>query len=83
MIIDNNNQDSESLAKEGTRYGFKQVLGREPTEDEFAQLVGRPVPVVYKEWFNDELANQILERELIFTKNALDKLLATQVYKSC
>ncbi|MBB3132234.1 pyrophosphatase PpaX [Paenibacillus rhizosphaerae] len=59
--LDGTIQDSESLAKEGTRYGFKEVLGREPTEDEFAQLVGRPVPVVYKEWFDDVLAKQILD----------------------
>lgn len=58
--LDGTIQDSESFAKEGTRYGFKEVLGREPTEDEFAQLVGRPVPVVYKEWFDDALAKQIL-----------------------
>lgn len=59
--LDGTIQDSEALAKEGTRYGFKQVLGREPTEDEFTQLVGRPVPLVYKEWFDDELAEQILD----------------------
>lgn len=59
--LDGTIQDSESLSKEGTRYGFKQVLGREPTEAEFAELVGRPVPVIYKEWFDDDLAIQILE----------------------
>lgn len=59
--LDGTIQDSDSLAKEGTRYGFKQVLGREPTDDEFSQLVGRPVPVVYKEWFDDNLAKQILD----------------------
>ncbi|MGM0883722.1 MAG: HAD hydrolase-like protein [Bacillota bacterium] len=57
--LDGTIQDSESLAKEGTRYGFKQVLGREPTEAEFAQLVGRPVPVVYKEWFDDDQPSDI------------------------
>jgi pyrophosphatase PpaX len=64
--LDGTIQDSESLAKEGTRYGFKQVLGREPTEDEFAQLVGRPVPVIYKEWFDDDLAKQILDTGTCF-----------------
>jgi len=59
--LDGTIQDSEMLAKEGTRYGFMQVLGREPTEDEFAQLVGRPVPIVYKEWFDEELAKQLLD----------------------
>ncbi|WP_433944910.1 HAD family hydrolase [Paenibacillus sp. SN-8-1] len=53
--------DSEFLAKEGTRFGFQQILGRDPTEEEFSQLVGRPVPVVYKEWFDEDLARQILE----------------------
>ena len=59
--LDGTIQDSEPLAKEGTRHGFLTVLGRDPTEDEFAQLVGKPVPVVYKGWFGDELASQILD----------------------
>lgn len=59
--LDGTIQDSEPLAKEGTRHGFRTILGREPTEDEFAQLVGRPVPMVYKEWFGDELGGQILD----------------------
>ncbi|WP_338055232.1 HAD family hydrolase [Sulfobacillus harzensis] len=59
--LDGTIQDSESLAKEGTRHGFRTVLGRVPTSVELAQLVGRPVPVVYKEWFGDELAQRILE----------------------
>jgi len=59
--LDGTIQDSEPLAKEGTRHGFRAVLGREPTADEFAQLVGRPVPMVYKEWFGDELGRRILE----------------------
>lgn len=29
--------------------------------DEYEQLAGRPVPVVYKEWFSDELAGRILD----------------------
>lgn len=58
--LDGTIQDSETLAKEGTRHGFLQILGREPTAAEFEQLVGRPVPVVYKEWFDDELATRIL-----------------------
>ena len=37
--LDGTIQDSESLAKEGTRYGFQQVLGRDPTDDEFAKLI--------------------------------------------
>jgi pyrophosphatase PpaX len=59
--LDGTIHDSESLGKEGTSYGFRQVLGREPTEDEFAQLVGRPIPLVYKEWFDEDLANRILD----------------------
>ncbi|WP_067621132.1 HAD family hydrolase [Alicyclobacillus acidiphilus] len=59
--LDGTIQDSETLAKAGTRHGFQQVLGREPTPDEFEQLIGRPVPVVYKEWFDDNLATRILD----------------------
>ena len=59
--LDGTIQDSERLAKEGTRHGFRTVLGRDPTEDEFAQLVGKPVPVVYRQWFGDELGSQILD----------------------
>ncbi|MHB1682590.1 MAG: HAD family hydrolase [Bacilli bacterium] len=59
--LDGTIQDSESLAKEGTRHGFRKVLGRDPTEDEFAQLIGKPVPMVYREWFGDELGRQILD----------------------
>ncbi|MCY0896007.1 MAG: HAD family hydrolase [Alicyclobacillaceae bacterium] len=59
--LDGTIQDSESLAREGTRHGFKQILDREPTIDEYAQLVGRPVPTVYKEWFDDDLASRILD----------------------
>jgi pyrophosphatase PpaX len=59
--LDGTIQDSESLAREGTRYGFKQILDREPTADEYAQLVGRPVRAVYKEWFDDDLASRIID----------------------
>lgn len=59
--LDGTIQDSESLAKEGTRYGFQQVLGRDPTDDEFATLLGRPVSLIYKEWFSDAVASNILE----------------------
>lgn len=54
-------QDSEGLAQEGARHGFRTILGREPTNAELAQLVGRPVPVVYKEWFGDPLAQRVLD----------------------
>lgn len=57
--LDGTIQDSEQLAKEGTRYGFQQVLGRDPTEDEFAQLVGRPVSFIYREWFGEQMGQQI------------------------
>lgn len=59
--LDGTIQDSEPVAKEGTRHGFRTVLGRDPTDDEFAQLVGKPVPVVYREWFGDEVGSQILD----------------------
>ena len=59
--LDGTIQDSETLAKEGTYHGFRQILGRDPTESELEQLRGRPVPLVYKEWFDDELAGRILE----------------------
>lgn len=59
--LDGTIQDSESLAQEGTRHGFRTILGREPTHAELAQLVGRPVPVVYRELFDPELAQQILD----------------------
>ncbi|MBD3921954.1 HAD-IA family hydrolase [Paenibacillus sp. PR3] len=58
--LDGTIQDSESLAKASTRYGFEKVLGREPTEDEYEQLLGRPLPVVYREWFSEELVERIL-----------------------
>ncbi|MCR8630552.1 HAD family hydrolase [Paenibacillus radicis (ex Xue et al. 2023)] len=64
--LDGTIQDSESLAKEGTRYGFMQMLGREPTEEEFAQLLGRPVPIVYQEWFDIDLARKILDSGTCF-----------------
>lgn len=53
--------DSEGLAKEGTRHGFLEILGRTPTADEFAHLVGRPVRLVYRAWFGDELGQQVLD----------------------
>lgn len=59
--LDGTIQDSESVAQEGTRHGFRTMLGREPTNAELAQLVGRPVPVVYREWFDAELAQRILD----------------------
>lgn len=59
--LDGTIQDSESLAQEGTCHGFLTILGREPTNAELAELVGRPVPVVYREWFDAELAQQILD----------------------
>lgn len=59
--LDGTIQDSESVAQEGTRHGFRTILGREPTNAELAQLVGRPVPVVYREWFDAELAQRILD----------------------
>ncbi|PWW05127.1 pyrophosphatase PpaX [Paenibacillus cellulosilyticus] len=58
--LDGTIQDSETLGLAGTRHGFEQVLGRIPTEEEYAQLMGRPVPVVYREWFEEELVQQIL-----------------------
>ena len=72
--LDGTIQDSESLAKEGTRHGFQLILGREPTVDEFAQLVGHPVPVVYREWFSDELASRILETGTRFYQEHAHKI---------
>jgi pyrophosphatase PpaX len=54
---------------------FKQVLGREPTEDEFAQLIGRPVPVDYREWFDVDLAKQILDTGTRFYQERAGQIL--------
>jgi len=40
--LDGTMQDSENLAQEGTRQGFRTVLGRERTSAKLSQLVGRP-----------------------------------------
>lgn len=46
--------DSEGLSSVATDYGFRQVLGRDLTPEENAQLVGRPVKKVLSQWFPDQ-----------------------------
>ena len=58
--MDGTIQNSESLAREGTRYGFQSILKRDPTPEEYAELTGRPAPMVYKQWFEASLAVKIL-----------------------
>lgn len=72
--LDGTIQDSESLAKASTRYAFEQALGREPTEHEYAQLLGRPLPVVYREWFSEELVEQILNMMTVYYLDRKDQL---------
>lgn len=45
--------DSEGLSSVATDYGFREVLGRDLTPEENAQLVGRPVKKVLSQWFPD------------------------------
>lgn len=59
--LDGTIQDSEPIAREGTRHGFQQVLGRDPTDAELSQLVGRVVLAVYTDWFGDDLARQLFD----------------------
>jgi len=72
--LDGTIQDSEPLAKASTRYGFEQVLGREPTQNEYTQLLGRPLPVVYREWFSEELVQRILEKMSDYYLDRKDQL---------
>jgi pyrophosphatase PpaX len=58
--LDGTIQDSESLARAGTRQGFQSVLRRDPTQEEYAALTGRPARIVYQNWFEESLASQIL-----------------------
>lgn len=81
--LDGTIQDSEPLAREGTCYGFQQILGREPTEQEFAQLIGRPVPIVYEEWFDDELALKILDTGTRFYQEHSIKFVVTLEFQIC
>ena len=52
--LDGTLQDSESLATEGHRHGFRATLGREPTDQELRGLTGAPVRKVLAEWFPGE-----------------------------
>lgn len=58
--LDGTIQDSEPLAQAGTQYGFRAVLGRDPTEAELAQLLGQPIAPLYRQWFGPEIAEQLL-----------------------
>lgn len=72
--LDGTIQDSESLAKATACYSFEQVLGREPTEDEYAQLLGRPLPAVYREWFSEEQVQQLLKVGTVYYLDRQDQL---------
>ncbi|BBH23585.1 hypothetical protein Back11_49300 [Paenibacillus baekrokdamisoli] len=41
--LDGTIQDSEKLATEANRLGFRTILGREATTEELEQLVGKPI----------------------------------------
>lgn len=58
--LDGTIQNSESLARDGTRHGFQSVLKRDPTPEEYAELTGRPARMVYTRWFEASLAVKIL-----------------------
>lgn len=46
--------DSELLSAEATNYGFTKILGRELSESENRQLIGRPVKKILAEWFPEK-----------------------------
>ncbi|KRE34914.1 HAD family hydrolase [Paenibacillus sp. Soil522] len=59
--LDGTIQDSEKLATDANRVGFRTILGREATDDELEQLVGKPVAKVIVTMF-PESGNQIFEK---------------------
>ncbi|MFF2887816.1 HAD family hydrolase [Paenibacillus sp. NPDC057967] len=58
--LDGTLQDSEKLATEAQRFGFRSVLEREATEEELSQLKGKPVAKVIGILF-PEYGTQIFE----------------------
>lgn len=71
--LDGTIQDSESIALEGTQYGFQQVLGRDPSADELSQLVGQPVPIVLMRMFGD-VGRQIFETGALYYDQHMDRI---------
>ncbi|WP_393971203.1 HAD-IA family hydrolase [Oxyplasma meridianum] len=46
--------DSEGMSAVATDYGFRRVLGRGITEEENADLIGRPVKKILSQWFPEK-----------------------------
>ncbi len=46
--------DSERLSLAATNFGFTKILGRELTDDENQQLIGRPIKKILAEWFPED-----------------------------
>ena len=45
--------DSESISREATSIGFKQIFGRELTDEEHSLLIGRPVQKIMREKYGE------------------------------
>lgn len=44
--------DSETLSRIATDYGFQEVFGRKLTDEEHSKLIGRPVQLLMKEFYD-------------------------------
>jgi len=65
--------DSENLSLEATNFGFREVLGRETTDEESSKLIGRPISKVLEEWFPDK-GHEIYSTGRAFFNSHLDRI---------
>ena len=61
--------DSETLSRIATDYGFQQIFGRKLSDEEHARLIGRPVQILMKEYYDKEGETAYLKGREFFKKN--------------
>ncbi len=61
--------DSETLSRVATDYGFQEVFGRKLTDEEHSKLIGRPVQLLMKEFYDQKGEIAYLKGREFFEKH--------------